>query len=196
MTNQCHQGKPEEKDDEQDDLDDGDWMSISSDEGKAKVIHVHEKASASKKSKKDKKENTMSPEEIKAMRQENGKTARRAKKIQGWLEPLIKTCNKAAKASHTEDGFKEQIAAAKDIVKDCKKLVDKQKQKNKALETLNLEYTEELVKELQKSLEKHLKCHQTVGALKNGGMDADEIEALVASATARKAKDALVQNVD
>lgn len=194
MTNQPHQGKTDEKDDEQDDLDDGDWMSISSDEGKTKVIHVHEKekASSSKKSKKEK--NTMSAEETKAMRQENGKTARLAKKIQGWLKPLIKTCNKAAKASHTEDGFKEQIAAAKDIVKDCKKLVEKQK--NKALEKLSLEYTEELVKELQKSLEKHLKCHQTVGALKNGGMDADEIEALVSAATARKAKDARVQNVD
>lgn len=106
--------------------------------------------------------------------------------MQGWLEPLLKQCNKAAKASHTAEDFKNEISAAKEVVKECKKIIEKQK--GKAMEALTCQYTEDVVQELKKKMEKGLKCHETVGALKNGGMDADEIAALVTAATARQAQ--------
>lgn len=188
-------GKNKDVDEDDEGVDEADWMSISSDEGsKTKVIHVHEAKGNSSSSKKKKKVEKMSAEETKAMRAENGKTSKLCKKVQGLLEPVLKQCNKAAKASHTAEDFKNEINAAKDIIKECKKIIEKQK--GKATETLIFQYSEDVAKELKKSLEKNLKCHETVGALKNGGMDADEIAALVSAATARQAKDGKAVNVD
>lgn len=169
---QQHTGKTEEAEEEEN--EDKDWMSISSDEGgKTKVIHVHEKCTSQKGKSKAKVKNTMSPEDLKAVRQENGKTARLCRKLQGWLEPLVKSCNKASKSRFASNDFKDEIKGAKDILKQCKKVQDNHK--DKVPKTLVFEHTEEVVKDLKKSLEKHLKCVESMDNMMNGGLDSSQI---------------------
>ena len=175
-----------------DDLADGDWMSISSDEGKAKIIQITE-AATKKGEKKTKKESKLSREDLKSLRQENGKLSRSCKKYQEKLEPLLKLCNKASKSCHATEAFKNEMNAAKDVLKDCKKV--QEQHKNKTEETLTFDHDGHIV-ELMASLEKHLKCIETLKTLTDGGMDTAEIENLMKAAKEKKNRHEDSRDVD
>ena len=166
-----------------DDLGDGDWMSISSDEGKCKVVHVHE-SSAKRTGSKAKKENKLFAEEMKAVRLENGKVSKTCKKHETKLEPLLKICVKLSRSSHATQQFKDETTAAKDILKQCKKV--QEAFKNKTTDKLSFEHDDSVVTELMASLGKQLKCIETLKSLTEGGMKAEDIENIVQAAKEKK----------
>ena len=160
-------------------------MSISSDEGKVKVVHVKDStASSSKKAAKAKPD--LSPEELKERKKENAKVAKTCKKLVDKLDPLLKTCNKACKGDFATQAFKDQVNGAKIILKAAKNIQDKCK--DKTLEKLEFEHTEEVTTDLMNSLKKNLKCFETMSALVAGGMDTEDIQHLAEAAKQKKQK--------
>lgn len=169
-------------------------MSISSDEGKTpKVIHVTQSSGKTKGGKKAKMQSNLSAEELKQVRKDNAKVAKACKKHQDKLESLLKLCNKASKSCHAPESFKQEISAAKDVLKDCKKIQDQVKDRTE--ETLTFQH-EGHIEELMTSLEKHMKCIDTLKSLTDGGMNPEDIEKIMAAAKEKKEKQAAAVNVD
>ena len=155
-------------------------MSISSDEGKKKVIQIIEKvegkggkkAAGKSKSKKP----DLSEEEKKAIKDGNAKVAKLAKKCISNLDAVIKQGNKATKFDHAGQDLKDQLDSAKKI---------EEKYKSKTWEELNIEMTEDGLKELKTSLEDKIKAVNQVEAWVKGGLDEQQLEKLNAMAKKR-----------
>ena len=162
-------------------------MSISSDEGKKKVVQIIEKvegkggkkAAGKSKSKKP----DLSEEEKKAIKDGNAKVAKLAKKCISNLDAVIKQGNKAAKFDHAGQDLKDQLDAAKTLVRNAKKI--EEKYKSKTWEELKIEMTEDGLKELKTSLEDKIKAVNQVEAWVKGGLDEQQLEKLNAMAKKR-----------
>ena len=170
-------------------------MSISSDEGHSKVITIRESKASSSRTKKSKKEKPeLSPEELKQRRSDNAQVAKTCKKLVEKLEPLLKTCQKAAKANMADESFKSQVNGAKTVLKDAKMV--QEKYKSKTLEALEFLHEEEHTNDLMASLKRNLKCIDTMKSLMDGGMDSEEIEKLAAVAKTRMTRMQNAESVD
>ena len=162
-------------------------MSISSDEGKKKVIQIIEKVEgkggkkAAGKSKS--KQPDLSEEEKKAIKDGNAKVAKLAKKCISNLDAVIKQGNKATKFDHAGQDLKDQLDSAKTSVRNAKKI--EEKYKSKTWEELNIEMTEDGLKELKTSLEDKIKAVNQVEAWVKGGLDEQQLDKLNAMAKKR-----------
>lgn len=149
-------------------------MSISSDEGHTKVIHVQEGGGkGGKKSNKKAKKAQLSPEEKKELKEKNSKVLKLTKKTCKELEPVVKSCNKLLKSKAADQSFKDQVWAAKKLLKDARKVEAKSKEKDVEL---SFDSTEEGVKDLKKSLEGKEKAIQQLESMLAGGFDEEHLE--------------------
>lgn len=176
-----------DKDDENDNgseaLDEKEWCSVSSDE--PKVVHVHEKKEKKGKTvtSKDKKVR-LDPEEAKKIREENTKLMKGVKKIIAMLEPCLKAANKASKSAHADETFKNEVWAAKEVLKKAKKVQDKYKAKTQ--EKLELDHDEETAKQLKEHLDKKVQAINHVAEIVAGGFDPSQLELLCDAAKKRR----------
>lgn len=189
--------KEEEKEDESDSgepLDEKEWCSVSSDE--AKVVHVHENNKVRKgksgKTGKDKKVQ-LDPEEAKKIKEENSKVMKVVKKTIAVLEPCIKAANKASKSTHADEDFKNEVWAAKEIVKKAKKLQDKYK--GRTQEQLTFEHDEETAKIMKDHVDKKVSAINHVAEIVAGGFDPTQLELLCEAAKKRKQNHDKAQDV-
>ena len=128
-------------------------MSISSDEGRTKVAQIQGGSNgkvAGKKAKKAAKA-SLSAEEKKWLKEKNGKVLKVSRKAIKELEPVVKSCNKLMRSKAVDNAFKEQVWAAKELIKNARKLEAQSKAKKE--EELSFDSTEEGIKDLKKSLE-------------------------------------------
>ena len=159
--------------------DDESIMSISSDEGKTKVIQVIEnKGKGGKKAagkSKDKKKD-LTDEEKKAIKENNAKVAKLAKKCIASLEPVIKAANKASKFDHAGEDLKKTLDAAKTLVRSSKKI--EAKYKSKTWDELDIQMTDDGLKDLKTSLDEKVKAVMQVEAWVKGGLDGKQLDKL------------------
>lgn len=150
-------------------------MSISSDEGHTKVVHVQggSGGKGDKKAKKAKKVQ-LSPEEKKELKEKNSKVLKLSKKAIKELEPVVKSCNKLLKSKAADQSFKDQVWAAKRLLKDARKV--EAKSKDKEVELSFDSCTEDGLKDLKKSLEAKEKAIQQIESMLAGGFDDEHLE--------------------
>ena len=150
-------------------------MSISSDEGHTKVLQIQGGSSgkAGKKAVKKAKP-SLSAEEKKDLKEKNGKVLKVCRKAIKELGPVVKSCNKLTNSQAADEPFKEQVWAAKELVKNARKLEAKSKAKTE--EEFSFDSTEEGIKDLKKSLEAKEKAIRQVESMLAGGFDEEHLE--------------------
>ena len=149
---------------EEDDLEEmsaDDFVTISDDEEKQKVIHVYEPGTGGKhgkagKAKKARSDVVLSKEEKKAIRASNTENNKVAKKCLEKLEPAIKAARKALSLENKPEELEQQCTAAKQVVKEAKQFMNSFNEAQK--EFVKLEpfgHEVELCVELKKQIEEH-----------------------------------------
>jgi hypothetical protein len=177
-------GKKEDQEKDEDECEQ-DYMSISSDDDKPKVVYVQggpkgkAKAAPKKAAKPD-----LTEEELKTLKEENAKVNKLCKKVQTMLEPVLKQCNKPSKAPAAPKSFHDQIWAAKEIVKGAKKI--QEKYKGRTWEALTFDHTFEVAKDLKESFLKGCKCIDSLESMMNGGFDEELIKSMADSASEKR----------
>ena len=171
-------------DGEDDDMDEKEWCSVSSDSGKAKVVHVQssDKNKGGKKTKEKKVK--LAPEEAKRIKEENSKLVKTVKKVMSLLDSSMKDANKATKSSNADQQFKNEVWAAKEILKNAKKV--EKKYKERTLEELSFEHTEETAKALKAQLDKKATAILQIDSMLSGGFDPSQLEQFAEAAKRRK----------
>ena len=171
-------------DGEDSDMDDKEWCSVSSDD--AKVVHVYEGGGKNNKGTKGKKEKKqkVDPEEAKRIKEENSKLIKTVKKVVKELDSGMKDASKAAKSSNADEQFKKEVWAAKKILTNAKKV--EKKYKERTLEELSFEHTEETAKALRAQLHKKATAILQIDNMLAGGFDESQLEQFAEAAKKRK----------
>ena len=160
-------------------------MSISSDEGHAKVVHVHDGSNARGGKNKGKKAKAgLSAEEKKELKEKNGKVVKVAKKAMKELEPVVKSCNKLLKSKAVDQAFQDQVWAAKKLLQAARKIETQSKEKLE--KELSFDSNEEGIKDLKKSLEGKITAIQQLESMLAGGIDEEHLEKIAGMVKQRK----------
>eukprot|EP00434_Breviolum_minutum_P009200 symbB.v1.2.008107.t1/scaffold456.1/size203390/10 len=179
--------KDDEKDEEQseENLDEKDWCSVdSSDDEKKKIIHVHETKGGKGGNQKRPKTLTLSEEEKKALKEQNQGVIKIVKKALKELEPLSKAASKTMNSANSDEQFKKEVWALKQVVKEAKK-VERQHKDSKQT-SLSFDHNEETIAALKDQIQKKQKAMENVDAMLQGGFDAAHLELLASAAKRRK----------
>lgn len=188
--NRIHTGKQKDKDNytdeeqSEDNLDEKEWCSVDSSDGEKqqKIIHVHENKGT--KGGKKAKQLKMSEEEKKALKENNQAVMKIVKKALKELEPLSKSASKTMTSANSDEQFKKEVWALKQVVKEAKK-VERQHKDNKQT-SLSFDHNEETIAALKEQIQKKQKAIENVDAMLQGGFDAAHLELLASAAKRRK----------
>ncbi len=174
-------------------MDEKDWCSVSSDSDKAKVVHVHSSDKGKKSKEAKQKKPKLEPEEAKRIKEENSKVVKTVKKVMTLLNGSMKDANKAAKSSNADEQFKNEVWAAKEILKTGKKL--EKKYKDRTLEELSFEHTEETAKALKVMIDRKATAILQIDSMLAGGFDSAQLEKFAEAAKQRKSDKENAQDV-
>ena len=126
----------------------------------------------------------LAPEEAKRIKEENSKLVKTVKKVMSLLDSSMKDANKATKSSNADQQFKNEVWAAKEILKNAKKVGKKYKERT--LEELSFEHTEETAKALKAQLDKKATAILQIDSMLSGGFDPSQLEQFAEAAKKRK----------
>ena len=105
----------------------------------------------------------------------------------------MKDANKAAKSSNADEQFKNEVWAAKEILKTGKKL--EKKYKDRTLEELSFEHTEETAKALKVMIDRKATAILQIDSMLAGGFDSAQLEKFAEAAKQRKSDKENAQDV-
>ena len=166
-------------------MDEKDWCSVdSSDDEKKKIIHVHETKGGKGGNQKRPKTLKLSEEEKKALKEQNQGVMKIVKKALKELEPLSKAASKTMNSANSDEQFKKEVWALKQVVKEAKK-VERQHKDSKQT-SLSFDHNEETIAALKDQIQKKQKAIENVDAMLQGGFDAAHLELLASAAKRRK----------
>ena len=166
-------------------MDEKDWCSVdSSDDEKKKIIHVHETTGGKGGNQKRAKTLKLSGEEKKALKEQNQGVMKIVKKALKELEPLSKAASKTMNSANSDEQFKKEVWALKQVVKEAKK-VERQHKDSKQT-SLSFDHNEETIAALKEQIQKKQKAIENVDAMLQGGFDAAHLELLASAAKRRK----------
>ena len=166
-------------------MDEKDWCSVSSSDGnKKKVVHIHEKGGSKGKGQKKQKTLKLSEDEMKALKEQNQAVMKVVKKALKELEPLVRPATKATASANSDEQFKKEVWALKEVVKEAKKI--EKKHKDSKQNSLSFDHSEDTIAALKEHIQKKQKAIENVDAMLQGGFDPAHLELLASAAKRRK----------